>query len=127
MDDLNEPDSLDGDVERDEDLDDYEWDVSYLDISEDALNETGMMMRARMAEAKERQRELRKKISNKKRRLKAIDEYLADLKLRRGRLTDFSAELFSSFVDHVTVNKKGVYGKELVFTFLDGTEIPIEI
>ena len=127
VDDLNEPDSLDGDVERDEDLDDYEWDVSYLDISEDALNETRMMMRARMAEAKERQRELRKKISNKKRRLKAIDEYLADLKLRRGRLTDFSAELFSSFVDHVTVNKKGVYGKELVFTFLDGTEIPIEI
>ena len=110
----------------DDDWDDYE-DPVYLDISEDALNETRMAMRARMAEARERQRELRKKISNKKRRRTAIDEYLADLKLRRGRLTDFSAELFSSFVDHITVKKKGMYGTELEFEFLDGSVITVEI
>ena len=124
--DLETTDSLDAEDEDDEDWGDYE-DPIYLDISEDALNETRMAMRARMAEARERQRELRKKISNKKRRRKAIDEYLVELKSRRGRLTDFSAELFSSFVDHITVKKKGMYGTELEFEFLDGSVITVEI
>ena len=57
----------------------------------------------------------------------AVDEYVKELRKIDGRVTEFSAELFTSLVDYITVKKIGEYTNELTFRFLDGTDIMVNV
>ena len=102
-------------------------DTLFIDVSTIHSNEAMMAMRMRMDEAKQRQEFLKRTIKNKRRRKVAVDEYVKELRKNDGRVTEFSAELFTSLVDYITVKKIGEYTNELTFRFLDGTDIMVNV
>ena len=102
-------------------------DTLFMDVNAIHSNEAMMAMRMRMDEAKQRQEFLKRTIKNKRRRKVAVDEYVKELRKIDGRVTEFSAELFTSLVDYITVKKIGEYTNELTFRFLDGTDITVNV
>ena len=73
----------------------------------------------RFDSAKKRYEDLKSEICDKRTREADIRDYIAFLNSQEGRVTEFSTEMWCGMVDHVTV------GGEIVFTFLDGTEVTV--
>ena len=102
-------------------------DVTYMDVTSSAENEARTAIRMRLEEAKQRQLKIRKKIKDKRKRKVTVDEFLAKLKENRGRVEEFSPELFCSLVDFATYKSNRDNTKELTFTFLNGQEIKVTV
>lgn len=76
---------------------------------------------SRYEEQKKLHDDLANKIAAAQRNDKAIEEFIRELELLDGAVTEFDENLWSSLVDHITVMKD----KKVVFAFKGGTEITV--
>ena len=88
-------------------------------LDQDEYRQRFQAMSSRYDEAKNRYEGLAALISDKQARRAEIEDYLKLLKKQKGKIETFTPELWCGMVDCVTV------GKEIAFTFRDGTEVKV--